>query len=196
MDSVHWMYVLLILVTMPPMVPNSALLTSAGTLAATGGLDLAILGPILLTSAILGDLGVFWMGRRSRGRALAWLSRDARRRSTLEWTTQRIHRYGVPSVIAMRFVPTGRGTGGLAAGISGYPVRKYLAGAGVAEAVFLSYTIGFGYLGVGLSRTTSPRFSSDPRCRCSWQAAPCLCSRYYADAPTGLFHERVGDGSA
>lgn len=147
MDSVHWMYVLLILVTMPPMVPNSALLTSAGTLAATGGLDLAILGPILLTSAILGDLGVFWMGRRSRGRALAWLSRDARRRSTLEWTTQRIHRYGVPSVITMRFVPTGRGTGGLAAGISGYPVRKYLAGAGVAEAVFLLYTIGFGYLG-------------------------------------------------
>ncbi|MGW1404929.1 DedA family protein [Streptomyces sp. NPDC002403] len=147
MDSVHWMYVLLILATMPPLVPNSALLTSAGTLAATGGLDLAALAPILLTSAVLGDLGVFWMGRRSRGRVLAWLSRDARRRSTLEWTTRRIQRYGVPSVIAMRFVPTGRGTGGLAAGISGFPIRKYLAGAGIAEAVFLSYTIGFGYLG-------------------------------------------------
>lgn len=147
MDNAHWMYVLLILVTMPPMVPNSALLTGAGALAATGGLSLAPLALILLASAVLGDLGVFWVGRRSRGRALAWLTRDARRRSTLEWTTRRIQRYGVPSVIAMRFVPTGRGTGGLAAGIVGYPVHKYLAGAGIAEVVFISYTIGFGYMG-------------------------------------------------
>ncbi|MBQ0984637.1 VTT domain-containing protein [Streptomyces sp. F63] len=147
MDSAHWMYALLIVVTMPPMVPNSALLTGAGALAATGGLSLAPLAAILLASATLGDLGVFWLGRRSRGRALAWMSRNARRRSTLEWTAQRIQRYGVPSVIAIRFVPTGRGTGGVAAGIMGYPLHKYLVGAGIAEALFLSYTIGFGYLG-------------------------------------------------
>lgn len=147
MHGAHWMYALLILVTMPPMVPNSALLTGAGALAATGGLSLAPLAIILLTSAILGDLGVFWMGRRSRGRALAWLSRDAKRRSTLDWASRRIHRYGVPSVIAMRFVPTGRGAGGLAAGIMDYPIGKYLIGAGIAEAAFLSYTISLGYLG-------------------------------------------------
>lgn len=162
MDSAHWMYALLILVTLPPMVPNSALLASAGALAATGGLDLAPLALTLLISAVLGDLGVFWMGARSRGRALAWLSRDARRRSTLEWTARRIQRYGVPSVIAMRFVPTGRGTGGLAAGIVGYPVRKYLMGAGIAEAVFLSYTIGFGYLGGRVLSDDIPPFLIGP----------------------------------
>ncbi|MFI6012813.1 DedA family protein [Streptomyces sp. NPDC051243] len=147
MAGAHWMYALLVLVTMPPMVPNSALLTGAGALAATGDLSLAPLAIILLTSAVLGDLGVFWLGRRSRGRTLSWLTRDARRRSTLDWASRRIQRYGVPSVIAMRFVPTGRGMGGLAAGIVDYPVRKYLIGAGIAEAVFLSYTIGLGYLG-------------------------------------------------
>ncbi|KUN95451.1 DedA family protein [Streptomyces caeruleatus] len=162
MDGTHWMYVLLILVTMPPMVPNSALLTGAGTLAATGGLSLAPLAIILLASAVLGDLGVFLMGRRSRGRALPWLARDARRRSTLDWASRRIQRYGVPSVIAMRFVPTGRGMGGLAAGIVGYPVRKYLIGAGIAEAVFLSYTIGLGYVGGRALPESIPPFLIGP----------------------------------
>ncbi|MFV2119186.1 DedA family protein [Streptomyces sp. Act-28] len=147
MDCSYWFYVLLVLATAPPMVPNSALLAGAGALAATGGLNLPLLVLIPLTSAVLGDLVVFTVGRRSRGRALRWLSRDARRRSMLERVSHLMHRYGIPAVIAVRFVPTGRGVGGLAAGAVGYPARSYLIGAGIAEALFVSYTVGLGYLG-------------------------------------------------
>ncbi len=147
MESVHWMYALLVLVTAPPMVPNSALLAGAGALAAAGSLSLPLLVLTLLISTVAGDLGMFWVGRRAGGRALAWLERSARRRSMLEWTAGRLQRYGVPSVIAVRFVPSGRGMGGLTAGIVGYPVRSYLLGAAIAETIFVSYTIGLGYLG-------------------------------------------------
>ncbi|MER7830393.1 VTT domain-containing protein [Streptomyces sp. NPDC052644] len=147
MDCSYWFYVLLVLATAPPMVPNSALLAGAGAVAAAGGLSLPLLLLVPLTSAVLGDLVVFSLGRRSRGRALAWLSRDARRRSMLEWVSHRIHRYGIPAVIAVRFVPTGRGVGGLTAGVVGFPLRSYLIGAGIAETLFVSYTVGLGYLG-------------------------------------------------
>ncbi|MEU2182107.1 DedA family protein [Streptomyces thermolilacinus] len=147
MDCSYWFYVLLALAIAPPLVPNSALLAGAGALAAAGGLSLPLLVLIPLASAVLGDLVVFSVGRRSRGRALEWLSRNARRRWMLEWVSGRIHQYGIPAVIAVRFVPTGRGVGGLTAGVVGFPLRGYLIGAGIAEALFVSYTVGLGYLG-------------------------------------------------
>ncbi|MGW0120411.1 DedA family protein [Streptomyces sp. NPDC003327] len=147
MDGAYWIYALLFLVTAPPMVPNSAALAGAGALAATGDLNLPLLIAVPLVGAVLGDLAVFWAGRRSSGRALGWLSRDARRRSTLEWVAHRLHLYGVPAVIGLRFVPTGRGIGALTAGLVGFPLRGYLLGAGIAEALFVSYTVGLGYLG-------------------------------------------------
>lgn len=147
MEYVYWFYVLLIVVTAPPMVPNSALLAGAGALAAGGSLNLPLLVCVPLTSAVLGDLAVYRLGRRSSARVLAWTDRRSRRRSMLTWVAERMRRYGVASVIAVRFVPTGRGMGGLTAGVVGYPARKYLLGAGIAEAIFVSCTIGLGYVG-------------------------------------------------
>ncbi|SCK47724.1 DedA family protein [Streptomyces sp. WMMB 322] len=147
MESAHWIYVLLVLATMPPMVPNSALVAGAGAMAATGGLSLRVLVLVLMASTVVGDLGVFWAGRKAGGRVVTWLRRRPRRRAMLERTAAGLERYGVPSVIAVRFVPGGRGVGGLTAGVVGYPVRSYLLGAVLAEAVFVSYTVGLGYLG-------------------------------------------------
>jgi membrane protein DedA with SNARE-associated domain len=52
----------------------------------------------------------------------------------------------VPFVIGVRFLPSGRVIGGLAAGVTRYPARRYAIGAGVAEAVWASYSVGAGYL--------------------------------------------------
>jgi membrane protein DedA with SNARE-associated domain len=143
----HWIYALLVLVTFLPMVPNSALVAGAGALAATGTLSLPLLLTILLVSAVLGDLGVFWSARRSRPRALRCLHRTTGRRAVLETVSGRFLRYGVPAVIAVRFVPGGRGLGGLTAGIIGFPFRRFLLGAALAEAVFVLSTVGLGYVG-------------------------------------------------
>lgn len=147
MESTQWIYAVLVLATMPPMVPNLALLAGAGALAAAGSLSLPLLVLVLIVSTVTGDLGTFVAGRCSSRRSLAWLEGNARRRAMLQWTTGRLKRYGVPSVIGVRFVPSGRGLGGLTAGIIGYPLRSYLLGAAIAEAVFISYTLGLGYLG-------------------------------------------------
>lgn len=163
MDGGYWIYAVLVLVTVPPMVPNSALLAGAGALAASGGgLSVPLLLCLPLVGATLGDLAVFSLGRRARGPTMTWLSRDPRRLSTMERLSGLLDRYGVPSVIAVRFVPTGRGVGGLTAGVVGFPVRSFLLGAAVAEAIFVSYTVGLGYVGGRLATDGAAPFVIGP----------------------------------
>ncbi|MFD9814755.1 DedA family protein [Streptomyces sp. NPDC059080] len=141
------LYGLLILTTLPPLVPNSALLVSVGVLAAHGDLFLPLALLVVAGSATLGDVLMYLLARRFGGPARAWMRRSVRRRVLLEWTSRRIERYGLPFVLAVRFLPSGRIVGAVASGVLRYPLRRYLLGAGIAETVWASYSIGLGYLG-------------------------------------------------
>ncbi|MEU8568880.1 DedA family protein [Streptomyces pathocidini] len=145
--EVLWIYGLLALTTAPPLVPNSGLLVAAGVLAARGSLDLAPVLLVVAGSALLGDLLMHASGRRFSGPVQSWMGRERRRRALLEWISLHIERYGVPFVAAARFLPSGRLAGGLAAGVVRYPARRYLIGAGIAEAIWATYSVGLGYLG-------------------------------------------------
>ncbi|MEV0584324.1 VTT domain-containing protein [Nonomuraea sp. NPDC050310] len=147
MDSALHLYALLLLATVPPMIPNSALLAGAGALAATGGLSLPLLASLVLAGTVLGDLAVYGVGRKWSEPATTWLSRKPKRRTALAWTTDRFQRYGVPSVIGVRFIPGGRGMGAVTAGIVGLPFRRFLLAAVLSELIFVSCTVGLGYLG-------------------------------------------------
>ncbi|MGG2462953.1 DedA family protein [Streptomyces sp. RGM 3693] len=147
MDGTLALYGLLALTTLPPLVPNSALLASAGVLASEGRVALPLALVIVAGSAFLGDLLMYLAARRFGGPARAWMLRRPRRRAALEWTARRIRRYGVPFLIAVRFLPSGRIVGPLASGVLRYPPRKYLIGAGLAESLWAAYSIGLGYLG-------------------------------------------------
>ncbi|MGP3924878.1 DedA family protein [Streptomyces sp. 8N616] len=147
MDGALWMYAVLALATALPLLPNSAILAGAGALAAVGRLQLSLVLLVPLAGAIAGDLAVYWAGTRARGRVLGWVVRNPRRRAAMGWAASRVGRHGVPAVIAMRFVPSGRFVGGLTTGIVGFGRRRYLLGAGVAELIFVSYTVGLGYTG-------------------------------------------------
>ncbi|MFJ9468264.1 DedA family protein [Streptomyces caniferus] len=141
------LYGLLVLTTLPPLIPNSALLVTTGVLASRGEVFLPL---VLLTvggSALLGDLLMYLAARHFGEPVRAWLRRNPRRRSLLDWTSHRIQRYGLPFVIAVRFLPSGRIVGALASGILRYPLRKYALGAAVAEATWATYSVGLGYLG-------------------------------------------------
>jgi membrane protein DedA with SNARE-associated domain len=147
MDGALWMYALLALGTAPPLVPNSAMIASAGALAADGDLSLVLVLLVVAGSAVAGDAIVFGIGRLTSARALRWLSRTTRRRAALEWTASRIHAHGLPFVIGVRFLPSGRIVGGLTAAIVRFPARRYLLGASIAEAIWASYSVGVGYWG-------------------------------------------------
>ncbi|MFJ9613131.1 DedA family protein [Streptomyces noursei] len=147
MDGILALYGLLALTTLPPLVPNSGLLVSAGVLASDGRASLPFILAIVAGSAFLGDVLMYLAARRFGGPVRAWMSRRPHRRAALEWTSRRIRRYGAPFVVAVRFLPSGRLAGALASGVLRYPLRKYLIGAGLAESLWTAYSIGLGYLG-------------------------------------------------
>jgi membrane protein DedA with SNARE-associated domain len=143
---VIWAYAILAATTAPPLVPNSVLLVTGGVMAAEGHLNLALVLLVVAASAVLGDLAMHRTGRALSGRVLERMHRRPRREALLKWAALRIQRHGVPFVIGVRFLPSGRVIGGLAAGIMRYPVRRYAVGAGVAESVWASYSVGAGYV--------------------------------------------------
>lgn len=143
---VVWAYALLALTTAPPLVPNSVLLVTGGVMAAEGHLNLALVLLVVAASAVLGDMVIHRSGRALSSRVLDRMRRRPRRAALLGWAAVRIQRHGVPFVIGVRFLPSGRIIGGLAAGVVRYPARRYLIGAGIAELVWASYSVGVGYV--------------------------------------------------
>ncbi|MFF8785495.1 DedA family protein [Streptomyces sp. NPDC015125] len=151
------LYGLLVLTTLPPLIPNSALLVTTGVLASRGEVFLPL---VLLTvggSALLGDLLMYLAARRFGEPVRTWMRRNPRRRALLEWTSGHIQRYGLPFVVAVRFLPSGRIVGALASGVLRYPLRKYVLGAAVAEATWATYSVGLGY--VGTATTGRPLYA-------------------------------------
>ncbi|PWI45439.1 VTT domain-containing protein [Streptomyces sp. ICBB 8177] len=142
-----WAYLALAGTTAPPLVPNAALLVTGGVLAARGRLDITFVLLVVAGSALAGDLLIHRAGRALSGSLLARVYRGGRRRQLFDWAATRIQRHGVPFVAGCRFLPSGRLVGGLAAGVVGYPARRYLVGASVAEAIWATYSVGIGYLG-------------------------------------------------
>lgn len=142
---VFWAYAVLAATTAPPLVPNAVLLVTGGVMAAEGRLDLALVLLVVAGSAIMGDMLIHRTGRAMSGRVLARMEHNERRAALLRWAALRIQRHGVPFVIGIRFLPSGRVIGGLAAGVVRYPARRYAVGAGIAEAVWASYSVGAGY---------------------------------------------------
>ncbi|MGK5532212.1 DedA family protein [Streptomyces sp. URMC 129] len=147
MDGALWMYVLLALTTAPPLVPNAALIASAGALAEAGELSLGLVLLVVAVSALAGDAAIYGIGRLAGRRVVTWLSGAARRKAALAWTAARIHRHGVPFVIGVRFLPSGRLVGGLTAAVVRYRPGRYLLGAGIAEVIWASYSVALGYWG-------------------------------------------------
>ncbi|MEU3459914.1 VTT domain-containing protein [Streptomyces sp. NPDC006733] len=143
--NVAWAYALLAATTLPPLVPNAVLLVTGGVLAAQGRLDLTLVLLVVALSALAGDMLIHRTGRAVSGRVVSRVHCRPRQAALLRWAALRIQRHGVPFVIAVRFLPSGRLIGGLAAGVVRYPARRYLAGAGVAEAVWATYSVGVGY---------------------------------------------------
>lgn len=148
MEGALWVTLALVgVTTLPPLVPNAALIATAGALAAEGRLPLPLVLLVVAGSALAGDALVYWLGRRTGARSRRWLSTGPRRRAALDRTAACVRRYGVPFVIAVRFVPSGRIVGGLATGTVGYPARRFLLGSGLAELLWASYSVGVGYWG-------------------------------------------------
>ncbi|MER7477648.1 VTT domain-containing protein [Streptomyces sp. NPDC126510] len=142
-----WAYAILALTTLPPLLPNNVLLVTSGMLAARGEMSLLLVLLSVAGSALLGDVLLHRLGRGAGDRARRRLATRGRSGEMFEWAGRRIRRGGLPFVVGVRFLPSGRLLGGLAAGAAGYPAGRFALGAALAEVIWASYSVGVGYLG-------------------------------------------------
>lgn len=125
-----------------PFLPGDSLLFVAGSLAAIGSLDIALLLALLIPAAILGDNINYWVGRYFGERIthLTLFGKRLIRQKDLDKTHGYFDKYGIRTIIIARFVPIVRTITPFVAGVGKMDYRKK----------FLPYDIMGGILWIGL----------------------------------------------
>lgn len=129
-----WVYAILFAVifcetglVVTPFLPGDSLLFVAGTIAATGGMELWVLIACLMTAAILGDTCNYFIGRFIGEKLFANPDSKIFRRDYLERTHAFYDRHGGKTVTMARFVPIIRTFAPFVAGVGEMPYLRFLA---------------------------------------------------------------------
>jgi membrane-associated protein len=129
-----WVYALLFVIVfcetglvVTPFLPGDSLLFVVGTLAAAGGMDIALVMALLIAAALSGDNVNYWIGRWAGPKVFR--QQDSRwfNRKHLERTHAFYERHGGQAIILARFVPIVRTYVPFVAGIGTMPYLRFLA---------------------------------------------------------------------
>jgi membrane-associated protein len=129
-----WVYALLFVIVfcetglvVTPFLPGDSLLFVVGTLAAAGGMDIALVMTLLVAAALSGDNVNYWIGRWAGPKVFR--AEDSRwfNRRHLERTHAFYERHGGKAIIIARFVPIVRTYVPFVAGIGAMPYARFLA---------------------------------------------------------------------
>src|SRR5688572_15869472 len=127
-----------------PFLPGDSLLFAAGTFAALGSLDPALLIVLLSVAAILGDTVNYWMGWYIGPRAftgeIRWL-----RKEYLDRTHAFYERHGGKTIILARFVPIIRTFAPFVAGVGAMTYSRFLVYNVVGGIVWVALFVLAGY---------------------------------------------------
>jgi membrane-associated protein len=148
----HLLYLLFFLiifvetgVVILPFLPGDSLLFIAGALAARGGLSLAILIPLLILAAFLGDNLNYFIGDRLGPRVFREDFRFLKRKY-LEQTQAFYARHGGRTLILARFVPIVRTFAPFVAGIGTMAYRTFVTYCIVGAVLWVTSMSVAGYL--------------------------------------------------
>ena len=125
-----WVYGLLFVIVfcetglvVMPFLPGDSLLFVVGTLAAVGGMDIALVMGVLVAAALCGDNVNYWIGRWTGTRLLSrWINPVY-----LQRTREFYARHGGKTIVIARFVPIVRTYVPFVAGLGAMPYVRYLA---------------------------------------------------------------------
>ncbi|MFM9372294.1 DedA family protein [Streptomyces sp. Da 82-17] len=128
------LFLLVVIGALVPVVPTGAVVSSAAVVAFHHSAPLSLLFVFLVAAgaAFLGDVGLYWLGRRGlRSRnGSRWL-RALRERAPEERLTQaqeKLHAHGVAVLVLSRLVPAGRIPVMLACLLAKMPLRGFVRG--------------------------------------------------------------------
>jgi membrane-associated protein len=125
-----WVYGLLFVIVfcetglvVTPFLPGDSLLFVTGTLAAAGGMDIAVVMATLVCAALCGDNANYWIGRWTGTKFFSKFINPA----YLQRTHDFYARHGGKTIVIARFVPIIRTYVPFVAGLGAMPYLRYLA---------------------------------------------------------------------
>jgi membrane-associated protein len=131
-----------------PVLPSETIIITLGV-ATAGSADprIALLVACAAAGAFLGDNLCYLLGSRFG----PWIERrffrsekGARQRA---WAVQSLERYGIPLIVACRFIPGGRTAVMLSCGIVRYDRRRFIIATAIAAVIWACYAFFIGRLG-------------------------------------------------
>ncbi|MFJ9339833.1 DedA family protein [Streptomyces sp. NPDC101733] len=146
------LFVLVAVGALVPVIPTGALVSTAAVVAFHHGspaLGLLSVFVVSASAAFLGDLALYWLGRRGvHSRSGSRLLESLRRRATperLEGAQAKLDEHGVLVLVLSRLVPAGRIPVMLACLLGGMPLRRFARGDAPA---CLAWAATYGLIGI------------------------------------------------
>jgi len=128
-----------------PFLPGDSLLFIAGSIAATGSMNVAILAITIISAAFCGDNCNFLIGKFVGEKLFSNPNSKIFRRSILDKTHEFYVRHGGKTIIMARFVPLIRTFAPFVAGLGHMPYTRFISFSIVASLLWTSILVGGGY---------------------------------------------------
>ncbi|MFO1325504.1 MAG: DedA family protein [Burkholderiales bacterium] len=148
-----WVYALLFAIifaetglVVTPFLPGDSILFIAGTVVATGGLNVHLLVVLLIAAAILGDSVNYAIGNYIGPRVFDRPDSRWFRQEHLRRTQAFYDKYGGVTIIIGRFVPIVRTFAPFLAGVAGMPYRRFLSFNVIGAVLWIASLVYAGYL--------------------------------------------------
>jgi membrane-associated protein len=127
-----WIYAILFLIIfcetgliVTPFLPGDSLLFVAGTLAATGGMDIGVLMTVLFVAAVLGDGVNFRVGRWFGPKVFRWEDSRFFNKAAFDKTHAFYEHHGGKTVVIARFLPILRTYAPFVAGVADMSAARF-----------------------------------------------------------------------
>jgi membrane-associated protein len=151
MTGSSWAYLLVFAVVagdaVLPFLPGETIVVTGGVLAASGELNVVLIGVAGAVGAFAGDTLCYLLGRLFGSRAAERFLRGERGKKSLAWAERTLDERGMTLIAAARFVPGGRTATTFAAGTTHFPYPRFAVADAVGALLWGAYNAGLGAIG-------------------------------------------------
>ncbi len=148
-----WLYVILFAVifcetglVVTPFLPGDSLLFTVGAVCAIGGMNMAVILPLLVVAAVVGDAVNYFIGMKAGPKVFTSSTSKLLNRDHLLKTQAFYEKYGGKAIIIARFIPIVRTFAPFVAGIGKMQYRRFLSFNVIGAVAWVALFIPAGYL--------------------------------------------------